>query len=208
MIVFSILFFSNGSLCYRSICLWILLEFWYCRNFRRGLVFEDREASTSLSTGINFLKGENLNLEILHLFLQALVDCSWGFGNNGCDGKLLYRLAWCIDQRNYSILLGGEDFRVYQWMMKHGGIPSEETYGPYLGADGYCHVENVSLQAPIKGYVNVTSGDVDAVKVALFQHGPLSVAIDAAHKSFSFYANGVYYEPDCGKYSYRSSRFL
>lgn len=35
------------------------------------------------------------------------------FGNNGCDG--------------------GEDFRAYQWMMKHGGIPTEDDYGPYLG---------------------------------------------------------------------------
>ena len=41
------------------------------------------------------------------------MDCSWGFGNNGCDG--------------------GEDFRVYEFMMKHGGIPTEDSYGPYLG---------------------------------------------------------------------------
>ena len=100
---------------------------------------------------------------------------------------------------------GGEDFRVYQWMMKHGGIPSEESYGPYLGADGYCHAENMTLVASIKGYVNVTSGDIDAMKVALFQHGPLSVAIDAAHKSFSFYANGVYYEPECGWFLFCST---
>lgn len=37
----------------------------------------------------------------------------YSYGNNGCDG--------------------GEDFRVYQWMLKHGGIPTEEDYGPYLG---------------------------------------------------------------------------
>jgi len=39
------------------------------------------------------------------------MDCSWGEGNNACDG--------------------GEDFRAYQWIMKHG-LASEEDYGPYL----------------------------------------------------------------------------
>ena len=59
--------------------------------------------------GANFLKTGNL----VRFSQQALVDCSWGFGNNGCDG--------------------GEDFRVYNFMMKHGGIPTEDSYGPYLG---------------------------------------------------------------------------
>ena len=103
-----------------------------------------------------------------------MIDCSWGYGNNGCDG--------------------GEDFRVYEWMMKMGGIPTEEEYGPYLGQDGYCHVDNVTtMVAPIKGWVNVTSNDPDAMKLALLSHGPLSVAIDASQKSFSFYSHGVYY---------------
>ena len=53
---------------------------------------------------------------LTRLSQQALVDCSWGFGNNGCDG--------------------GEDFRVYKFMLAHGGIPSEEDYGPYLGGYG------------------------------------------------------------------------
>ena len=42
--------------------------------------------------------------QMTRLSQQALVDCSWGFGNNGCDG--------------------GEDWRVYKFMMKHGGIPT------------------------------------------------------------------------------------
>lgn len=115
---------------------------------------------------------------LVRLSQQALIDCSWGYGNNGCDG--------------------GEDFRAYQWMMKHGGIPTEEEYGPYLGQDGYCHVNNVTLTAKITGFVNVTTGSEDALKQALLKHGPISVAIDASHKTFSFYSNGVYYEPQCG----------
>lgn len=66
-----------------------------------------------------------------------MIDCSWGYGNNGCDG--------------------GEDFRAYQWMLKMGGVPTEEEYGGYLGQDGYCHVQNVTLQAPITGWVNVSN---------------------------------------------------
>eukprot|EP00088_Acartia_fossae_P055246 TRINITY_DN6412_c1_g2_i2.p1 TRINITY_DN6412_c1_g2~~TRINITY_DN6412_c1_g2_i2.p1 ORF type:complete len:549 (+),score=136.05 TRINITY_DN6412_c1_g2_i2:48-1694(+) len=115
--------------------------------------------------------------ELVRLSQQALVDCSWGFGNNGCDG--------------------GEDFRAYQWIMKHGGIPTEDSYGPYLGQDGYCHLDRAKMTLKIKGWVNVTSGDVDALKMAIANHGPVSVAIDASHKSLSFYSNGVYYEPDC-----------
>ena len=68
--------------------------------------------------GTRFLQTNDL----VELSQQALVDCSWGFGNNGCDG--------------------GEDTRVYQWMLANDGIPSEDSYGPYLGQDGYCHVKD------------------------------------------------------------------
>lgn len=49
---------------------------------------------------------------------QVLMDCSWGFGNNACDG--------------------GEEWRAYEWIMKHGGIAPAETYGPYLGMVSSC----------------------------------------------------------------------
>ena len=53
--------------------------------------------------------------------------------------------------------------------------------------------------APIKSYTNVTSGDAEALKLALFKNGPVAVSIDASHRSFVFYSNGVYYEPACGE---------
>ncbi|XP_074042296.1 digestive cysteine proteinase 1 [Leptinotarsa decemlineata] len=125
--------------------------------------------------GAYFLKnGGNL----VRLSQQALIDCSWGFGNNGCDG--------------------GEDFRAYKWMLKHGGIPTEEDYGPYLGQDGYCHADKVSKVAKITGWVNVTTNNENALRLALVNHGPISVAIDASHRTFSFYSNGVYYDKECG----------
>lgn len=47
----------------------------------------------------------------------------------------------------------------------------------------------------------MTSGDAEALKLALFKNGPAAVSIDASHRSFVFYSHGVYYEPACGKLS-------
>lgn len=114
----------------------------------------------------------------IRLSEQDLVDCSWGFGNNGCDG--------------------GEDFRAYQYIMKHGGLPLEDSYGPYLQEDSFCHHDSVMKGAQILGFVNVTEGSEEALKIAIAKKGPVSVGIDAAHKGLVFYASGVYYEPACG----------
>lgn len=45
------------------------------------------------------------------------MDCSWGEGNNACDG--------------------GEDFRAYDWIIKNKGLTSEENYGLYTGQVQY-----------------------------------------------------------------------
>ena len=41
----------------------------------------------------------------------------------------------------------------------------QDSYGPYIGQDGYCRLDKAEMGFKIKGWVNVTSGDTDALKV-------------------------------------------
>lgn len=115
--------------------------------------------------------------QLLKLSQQQLIDCSWEYGNNGCDG--------------------GEDFRAYKYIMKAGGVATEEDYGHYLGVDGKCHDSKVDKKVQITGFYNVTSGDREALKHAVVNYGPVSVSIDASRPTFTFYSHGVYYDPKC-----------
>ncbi|XP_051892253.1 digestive cysteine proteinase 1-like [Pristis pectinata] len=129
--------------------------------------------ATGVLEGALFLKTGNL----IPLSQQMLIDCTWGFGNHACDGGL--------------------EWKTFEWIMKHGGIADAESYGPYIGQNGFCHYNQSILIAKVKSYTNVTSGDSEALKMAIFKNGPVAVGIDASHKSFRFYSNGVYYEPQC-----------
>lgn len=69
----------------------------------------------------------------------------------------------------------------------------------FVFQNGLCHYDKTSLLARVNSYTNVTSGDIVALKAAIFKFGPVAVSIDAAHRSFAFYTNGVYYEPACSE---------
>ncbi|XP_072943823.1 cathepsin L-like proteinase [Epargyreus clarus] len=106
---------------------------------------------------------------------QALIDCAWGFGVSGCDG--------------------GFDIAAYRWMMEYG-LPTEEEYGPYANREGFCHIENMTRTYPILGFTNVTPFSAKALKVALVNHGPLSVSIHVTD-SLSLYKGGIFYDIEC-----------
>ncbi|XP_045455734.1 cathepsin K-like [Melitaea cinxia] len=110
----------------------------------------------------------------LDLSEQSIVDCAWGFRNYGCDGGFLDR--------------------VYRYVLEHG-IAVEEDYGLYLEENGYCKMKNMTKIYHIKGFTKIPSLSVNAMKVALYKYGPVSVTINSS--PIVHYANGIYYNVDC-----------
>ncbi|KAF6726277.1 Cathepsin L [Oryzias melastigma] len=114
--------------------------------------------------------------KLVSLSEQQLVDCSGDFGNMGCMGGLM------------------DD--AFRYIQSNGGIDTEESY-PYEAEDRDCRYRPDAVGATCTGYVDVNSGDEDALKEAVATIGPISVGIDASHSSFQFYESGLYDEPDC-----------
>ena len=88
------------------------------------------------------------------------------------------------------------DAAAYAWMMHHGGVPTASAYGPYLNADGLCHLADLDPAGltGIAGWTRVAPR-VRHVEDALAYSGPVAVAIDATPLSFYYYKAGVYSTP-------------
>lgn len=73
------------------------------------------------------------------------------------------------------------------------GIATAQDYGPYHGGVGRC--KRVTRATPVVAHGYVGSSDavptVQALKNALYEHGPLAVAV-AADDAFSNYSGGVF----------------
>ncbi|EYC05933.1 hypothetical protein Y032_0079g1264 [Ancylostoma ceylanicum] len=107
---------------------------------------------------------------------QNLVDCSTKYGNHGCNGGLM-------------------DL-TFEYIKDNHGIDTEESY-PYVGRDMKCHFKKKDFGAVDNGCVDLPEGDEKALKIAVATQGPISIAIDAGHRTLQLYKKGVYYDEEC-----------
>ncbi|XP_035260247.1 cathepsin S-like [Anguilla anguilla] len=113
---------------------------------------------------------------LVSLSPQNLVDCSYKYGNKGCQGGFMTQ--------------------AFQYVIENRGIDSEFSY-PYTGMEEQCRYDSELRVANCSSYRFLPKGDEVALKRALATVGPISVAIDAARPNFHFYRSGVYHDPTC-----------
>lgn len=116
---------------------------------------------------------------LLSFSKQEIMDCSWPYGNDACDGGL--------------------DYQGYQWIMSNGGLSTTSNYGPYLMADGFCHNNGTGVvpTAVVTNWTAVPAYNATALVDACYAAGPISISIDASQPTFDFYSSGVYDDPAC-----------
>ncbi|KAL5493678.1 hypothetical protein EMCRGX_G014888 [Ephydatia muelleri] len=128
-------------------------------------------SATGALEGQNFKKTGTLE----SLSEQQLLDCSWKYGNAGCNGGLM----------NYAFKY-----------VKDYGVCSGDSY-PYVGYLWVCKSKYCSKAASCSGYVNIQSASESDLMDATANIGPVSVAIDASSYAFQFYSSGVYSDSQC-----------
>ena len=131
-------------------------------------------STTGSLEGQHFLKKGQL----VSLSEQNLVDCSTSYGNHGCSGGLMDN--------------------AFRYIKANDGIDTEESY-PYQAHNEQCRFKRENVGATDTGYVDIQHEDENALMQAVQSIGPVSVAIDAGHRSFQMYKEGIYYEAECSQ---------
>jgi cathepsin F len=125
-------------------------------------------SATGNMEGQWFLAGNTL----VSLSEQNLVDCDHECQDaNDCD-------SGCE---------GGLQANAFTYVIKNGGIDTEESY-PYTAEDDTCAFKPASIGAKIKNWTMVSENETE-MATYMINNGPLAVAVDAT--IWQFYYGGV-----------------
>ena len=105
---------------------------------------------------------------------QQLVDCSYSYGNHGCNGGLMQDAFTYIHDK---------------------GITTESAY-PYTAVSSRSSCVAFTPETYVSGCINVIANELQLTYAVAQQ--PVSVSIEADAKSFQLYKSGVYDNSDCG----------
>ncbi|EGR33817.1 papain family cysteine protease, putative, partial [Ichthyophthirius multifiliis] len=122
-------------------------------------------STTGSLEGANYLQNKTLSA----FSEQQLMDCSWLYGNLGCNGGLMPR--------------------AFKWVASHG-VTTEDKY-PYE-AKSHFSCKNKNGEFKISSYQEIPVGDCDALAQSVSQR-PTSIAVDASN--WQSYSSGVF--DDC-----------
>lgn len=112
---------------------------------------------------------------LVSLSEQQMVDCSYSYGNHGCNGGLM------------------ENAFTY---VHDNGLSAELDY-PYTATSSrFSSCKSFTPVTYIDGCVMVMPNELGLTYAVSRQ--PVSVSIEADSKSFQLYKSGVYDNPDCG----------
>jgi len=114
--------------------------------------------------------------KLVSLSEQQLVDCSGKTGNEGCNGGLMDN--------------------AFEYIKENGGLDTEQSY-PYHAHNEKCHFNKKTIGATCSGFMDIESGDEDALKEAVATVGPVSIAIDVTEDKFMFYKEGIFVDDEC-----------
>lgn len=106
---------------------------------------------------------------------QQILDCSYEFGNSGCDG------------------VGFMDHS-YNYLIYMGGLQRSSDY-PYEGQDNPCKFDKSKAVGKIRSFDYVPKNDCQTM-LSFLQEGPVSAGVSV--NGWESYKSGVYSSPVCG----------
>ena len=105
---------------------------------------------------------------------QELVDCSYSYGNHGCNGGLMQNAFTYVHDK---------------------GLTTESAY-PYTASSSRSSCKSFDPVTYISGCENVIANELQLTYAVAKQ--PVSVSIEADTRSFQLYKSGVYEDSACG----------